>query len=131
MFFTLKENCYVPDRWDEWRGLKKTAKYARVQISNNKLNSLPEEYGDDYNADDYYTEIITRQFLEFSRSDDSNRPFFMVLAPPAAHAPWTPPPQYNLTDLNVIRSPHWNMTEDIDTTKHIVMKDITDCNRIF
>ena len=58
------------------------------------VNGVLEDHGDDYEKD-YLTDNIGRYALDFLSNRDSERPFLMVLALPASHAPFTPAPQYS------------------------------------
>ena len=58
------------------------------------VNGVLEDHGDDYEKD-YLTDNIGRYAIDFLSNRDSERPFLMVLALPASHAPFTPAPQYS------------------------------------
>ena len=58
------------------------------------VNGVLEDHGDDYEKD-YLTDNIGRYALDFLSNRDIERPFLMVLALPASHAPFTPAPQYS------------------------------------
>ena len=58
------------------------------------VNGVLEDHGDDYEKD-YLTDNIGRYAIDFLSNRDSERPFLMILALPASHAPFTPAPQYS------------------------------------
>ncbi|KAG8141234.1 hypothetical protein E2320_006878 [Naja naja] len=65
------------------------SKYYNYTLS---LNGHEEKHGDHY-EEDYLTDLLTNRSLEFLQKL-SRPPFLMVLAPPAAHSPWTAAPHY-------------------------------------
>ncbi|XP_077352948.1 glucosamine (N-acetyl)-6-sulfatase (Sanfilippo disease IIID), b isoform X2 [Festucalex cinctus] len=81
---------HVPPGWDQWHALVANSRYYNYTLSR---NGAEEKHGDDY-ADDYLTDLIARRGLDFLDQRDPRRPFFLMLAPPAPHWPWTPAPQY-------------------------------------
>ena len=81
----------VPKGWDHWYGLVGNSKYYNYTLN---VNGVLEDHGDSY-ENDYLTDIIGRHALEFLSNHDGERPFLMVLATPASHAPFTPAPQYS------------------------------------
>ncbi|GAB5363917.1 hypothetical protein AAMO2058_000924500 [Amorphochlora amoebiformis] len=98
---------YVPPGWSQWYALKGNSRYFNYTISN---NGQPEYHGNSYD-DDYLTDILTRRALDFlDDASERNQPFFMWIGTPAAHAPFTPAPQYEKTAKGEIapRTPMWN-----------------------
>lgn len=84
---------HVPLGWDFWAALVGNSKYYNYTLS---INGKAEVHGDDYN-EDYLTDVIGRKaeyFLNFYFEKKRNKPFLMVLATPAPHAPFTPAPKY-------------------------------------
>ena len=67
------------------------SKYYNYSLN---VNGVLEDHGDDYEKD-YLTDNIGRYAIDFLSNRDSERPFLMVLALPASHAPFTPAPQYS------------------------------------
>jgi hypothetical protein len=56
-------------------------------------DSVTEKHGDVY-EDDYLTDLVSKRALRFLQGPlPKAGPFFMFLAPPAAHAPFAPAPQ--------------------------------------
>ena len=46
---------------------------------------------------DYFTDNLKRRGLKFLKNLEKNKPFFLMLATPAAHASFTPAPQVSKT----------------------------------
>ncbi|XP_032223027.1 N-acetylglucosamine-6-sulfatase [Nematostella vectensis] len=83
---------YVPPGWDSWLGLVGNSKYYNYTVS---VNGKAEKHGGDY-KEDYFTDVITRSAVSFLEEQSSSKqPFFIMLATPACHGPFTPAPQYN------------------------------------
>ncbi|KAG7277833.1 hypothetical protein CRUP_026134, partial [Coryphaenoides rupestris] len=74
------EFAHVPPGWGIWHALVGGSKYYNYSLS---VNGLEEKHGDSYEKD--YLRISSRS---------PEQPFFMMLSPPAPHAPWTAAPQY-------------------------------------
>jgi len=106
----------VPKGWDHWYGLVGNSKYYNYTLN---VNGVLEDHGDSY-ENDYLTDIIGRHALEFLSNHDGERPFLMVLATPASHAPFTPAPQYSeeFPDEVSPRLPHFNHVEEDNQAKH-------------
>ena len=81
----------VPKGWEHWYGLVGNSKYYNYSLN---VNGVLEDHGDDYEKD-YLTDNIGRYAIDFLSNRESERPFLMVLALPASHAPFTPAPQYS------------------------------------
>jgi hypothetical protein len=99
--------------WSQWFGLVGNSVYYDYTISN---NGLPETHGNNYTTD-YLTDVLNRRactFLNDTLASTGNNstaaPFFMWLGTPAAHAPFTPAPQYVNTSAgqNAPRFPNYN-----------------------
>lgn len=90
------------------------------------VNGKVEKHGDNYTKD-YLTDVIRRKAVHFldnmSRSADP-KPFLMVLAPPACHAPFTPAPQYRgrFQDQAAPRTPAYNRDQASDPPKHWLLQ---------
>uniref|UniRef100_A0A452HS10 N-acetylglucosamine-6-sulfatase n=1 Tax=Gopherus agassizii TaxID=38772 RepID=A0A452HS10_9SAUR len=80
---------HVPLGWTYWNGLVGNSRYYNYTLS---ANGREEQHGQRY-QNDYLTDLITNRSLEFLQKW-SHPPFLMVLAPPAAHSPWTAAPGY-------------------------------------
>jgi len=113
---------HIPPGWSHWFGLVGNSQYYHYSISN---NGMRQSFGTNYSTD-YYTDVLKRQGLNFLQSlpTTNTPPFMMVLATPAAHAPFTPAPQYNNTDSGVKspRIPNWNVAPS--PTKHQLMQQV-------
>ncbi|OWF54742.1 N-acetylglucosamine-6-sulfatase-like isoform X2 [Mizuhopecten yessoensis] len=80
---------HVPPGWTHWNGLVGNSKYYNYTLS---VDGVEEKHGDNYD-EDYFTDVINRKATTFLNSAPPT-PFFMMLATPSAHAPFTPAPQY-------------------------------------
>ncbi|KAI1900930.1 hypothetical protein AGOR_G00054900 [Albula goreensis] len=81
---------HIPPGWDQWHALVGNSKYYKFSLS---VNGKEEHHGDHYDKD-YLTDLIANRSLEFLDKRSPKQPFFIMLAPPAPHAPWTAAPQY-------------------------------------
>ena len=81
------------------------------------INGTEEKHGDNY-ENDYHTDLIHNRSLVFLENRNREKPFLMVLAPPASHAPFTPAPQYEdeFSNLTAPRLPSFNLNSG--DTKH-------------
>ncbi|XP_069038160.1 glucosamine (N-acetyl)-6-sulfatase (Sanfilippo disease IIID), b isoform X1 [Lepisosteus oculatus] len=86
---------HVPPGWHQWHGLVGNSQYYNYTLS---VNGKEEKHGDQYKTD-YLTDLIVDRSLRFL--DQRRYPFFMMLAPPAPHSPWTSAPQYQNTFGNI------------------------------
>ena len=95
-----------------------------MQVGNSKyyfytlsVNGEAERHGGNY-AEDYLTDLLHARALEFLDSRDTEKPFLLVVAPPASHAPFTPAPQYQdrFSELSAPRPPSFNV--ESGDTKH-------------
>jgi len=96
----------VPVGWDQWVGLVGNSKFYNYTLSR---NGVAEKHADNY-EEDYLTDLLGREATSFLSSTDPSRPFLMVLATPASHAPFTPAPQYadEFSDMEAPRLPSYN-----------------------
>uniref|UniRef100_A0A674DWV6 N-acetylglucosamine-6-sulfatase n=1 Tax=Salmo trutta TaxID=8032 RepID=A0A674DWV6_SALTR len=92
---------YVPPGWDQWHALMGNSQYYNYTLS---VNGKAEQHGDNYEKD-YLTDLILNRSLHFLDDRSPQRPFFIMLSPPAPHSPWTAAPQYekNFTDVKAPR----------------------------
>ena len=100
---------HVPAGWDKWFGLIGNSRYYNYSVSN---DGVLETHGDVY-SHDYFTDLIKNesvQFIRQARADNPIRPFLLVAATPAPHAPFTPAPQYShvYDGRQAPRTPNWN-----------------------
>uniref|UniRef100_A0A3P9AP14 N-acetylglucosamine-6-sulfatase n=1 Tax=Esox lucius TaxID=8010 RepID=A0A3P9AP14_ESOLU len=84
---------YVPPGWDQWHALVGNSQYYNYTLS---VNGKEEKHGDSYQKD-YLTDLILNRSLHFLDSRSPQRPFFIMLSPPAPHSPWIAAPQYEKT----------------------------------
>lgn len=68
-----------------------------------------EHHGDSYDKD-YLTDVLKRRALRFLQAQSASKPFMAWVATPAAHASFTPAPQYEGTaqGQQAPRTPTWN-----------------------
>uniref|UniRef100_A0A4W5RV67 N-acetylglucosamine-6-sulfatase n=1 Tax=Hucho hucho TaxID=62062 RepID=A0A4W5RV67_9TELE len=92
---------YVPPGWDQWHALIGNSQYYNYTLS---VNGKEEQHGDNYEKD-YLTDLILNRSLHFLDDRSPQRPFFIMLSPPAPHSPWTAAPQYekNFADVKAPR----------------------------
>uniref|UniRef100_A0A672GWX5 N-acetylglucosamine-6-sulfatase n=1 Tax=Salarias fasciatus TaxID=181472 RepID=A0A672GWX5_SALFA len=81
---------HVPPGWNYWVGLDQDSRYYNYTLS---VNGKPQKHGADYSKD-YLTDLLANVSLDFLQYKSSYQPFFMMVATPAPHHPWTPAPQY-------------------------------------
>jgi len=84
-------NRYIPPGWDEWHGWHGVddddAYYNYTLNENHNLvtyGSAPE---------DYSTDVLAKEALNFIERSDGSRPFFLYFVPRGPHNPWTPAPR--------------------------------------
>ncbi|CAG2058824.1 unnamed protein product [Timema podura] len=83
-----------------------------------QVNGTPKEF-----TDQYLTNVILDYGLEFLQSQrNTSTNFFMVLATPACHAPFTPEPKYKdyFSDVQVMKTPNFNISNT--TSKHWLLR---------
>ncbi|XP_076664914.1 N-acetylglucosamine-6-sulfatase [Andrena cerasifolii] len=103
---------HVPAGWDQWAGLIGNSKYYNYSLS---INGTKEKYGAD--PTEYLTDVISNMATNFINARHTNdRPFLMVLAPPAPHAPFTPAIRHFdiYKDTKAKRTPNFNMPTQMD-----------------
>ncbi|XP_063595975.1 N-acetylglucosamine-6-sulfatase-like isoform X1 [Penaeus indicus] len=98
---------HVPPGWDWWIGLKGNSRYYNYTLS---INGVAEKHGADPNKD-YLTKVISERAQEFLHKSSFEKPFFMMLSVPSAHAPFTPEPKYsgNFSSLKAPRTENFNI----------------------
>ena len=108
-------------RWDQC--IKKNRVSSRYYNYILSINGKAERHADVY-ASDYLTDVIASRahsFLDLYGDRNIETPFLMVLAPPAAHAPFTPAPQHAAAFPNATapRTPAFNnLSADPAHAKH-------------
>uniref|UniRef100_A0A914W021 Sulfatase N-terminal domain-containing protein n=1 Tax=Plectus sambesii TaxID=2011161 RepID=A0A914W021_9BILA len=84
------EEAGVPPGWDWWNGLVGNSRYYNYSLV---VNETVERHGD--GVDDYLTTVIAQRAKRFiAEMSASGRPLFLMLCPPAPHAPYTSAVQY-------------------------------------
>uniref|UniRef100_A0A1A8ITC6 N-acetylglucosamine-6-sulfatase n=2 Tax=Nothobranchius kuhntae TaxID=321403 RepID=A0A1A8ITC6_NOTKU len=98
---------HVPPGWDQWNALVGNSQYYNYTLS---VNGKAEKHSDTYEKD-YLTDLILNRSLTFLDERSPQHPFFMMLAPPAPHSPWTAAPQYQdrFNTTKAPRDPNFNI----------------------
>lgn len=110
---------HVPPGWDQWYGLVGNSRYYNYTLS---VNGKPEKHKDSYGPD-YLTDVLKRQAVSFIKEQsEASGPFFMMVATPACHDPFTPAPQYkdNFNSSKAPRTPAFNAAGG--PTKHWLIR---------
>jgi len=84
---------HVPKGWDEWLGLIGNSRYFNYSLSR---NGKEEKHGDSFEKD-YLTDLLSNESVSFineNAKEAKQQPFFMMIATPAPHEPWTYKPEY-------------------------------------
>lgn len=80
---------YIPPGWSDWRVFNSTAPaYSNYTMNENGTTT---SYGT--GSQQYSTNVIAAQAVQFINATPNGQPFFLVLAPTAPHHPFTPDPQ--------------------------------------
>ncbi|XP_039624252.1 glucosamine (N-acetyl)-6-sulfatase (Sanfilippo disease IIID), b [Polypterus senegalus] len=82
--------AHKPLGWNVWNALVGNSQYYNYSLS---ADGKEEKHGDQYEKD-YLTDLITNRSVEFLNNKKPGKPFFIMLAPPSPHSPWTSAPQY-------------------------------------
>ncbi|KAH8308554.1 hypothetical protein KR044_009945, partial [Drosophila immigrans] len=97
----------VPPGWDDFHGLHGNSRYYNYTLRENSKNV---SY-----TDEYLTDLLTVRAANFIHNATQNRttgqqPFFAMIAPPAAHEPFTPAPRHagSFADVQALRTPSFN-----------------------
>ncbi|KAJ3651733.1 hypothetical protein Zmor_017752 [Zophobas morio] len=96
---------HAPEGYDWWLGLQGNSKYYNYTLSINGTGQFFEN--------EYLTDQITKYALDFlNQKSTIESNFFMMLAPPACHAPFTPAPRHSnlFPDLKTLRTLPFNVT---------------------
>lgn len=110
--------AHIPPGWDHWFGLKGNSRYYNYTLS---VNGKAEHHGD--STTDYLTDVISKRATNFlSKWNKTSDPFFMMLATPACHAPFTPTPKYAkaFSGKRAPRSRNFNVSGN--PTKHWLLR---------
>ncbi|GAB0091512.1 N-acetylglucosamine-6-sulfatase [Sergentomyia squamirostris] len=105
----------VPTGWNNWYGLHGNSVYYNYTLTE---NGEKVSYGDEY-----LTDVLAEKSLKFLKENTMEKPFFMMVTPPAPHAPATPAPRHQTTfpDVKARRTPNFNQVAEI-LDKHWVVR---------
>lgn len=98
---------HVPPGWDRWNGLVGNSRYYNYTLS---VDGVAEHHQDDYH-EDYLTLLLENRTVAMLRARAAanaagdSRPFFIVAAVPAAHAPHIPAPQHAFSLVGTSAAP--------------------------
>ncbi|CAL8278281.1 unnamed protein product [Merluccius merluccius] len=107
----------IPPGWDFWHALVGGDHYYNYSLS---VNGVEEKHGDSYEKD-YFTDLILNRSLAFLDKRSPGQPFFMMLSPPAPHAPWTAAPQYQ-KEFSDVKAPRDGSFNKPGTDKHWLLR---------
>ncbi|KAM4676700.1 N-acetylglucosamine-6-sulfatase [Discoglossus pictus] len=98
---------HVPPGWSYWYALERNSKYYNYTLSE---NGRARKHGENYSLD-YLTDVLANVSLDFLNYKSNYEPFFMMIATPAPHSPWTAAPQYEnkFLDVNAPRTSNFNV----------------------
>ncbi|KAM9735039.1 LOW QUALITY PROTEIN: glucosamine (N-acetyl)-6-sulfatase (Sanfilippo disease IIID), b [Menidia menidia] len=108
---------HVPPGWDQWHALVGNSQYYNYTLS---VNGKEEKHGDSYERD-YLTDLILNRSLHFLDDRSPQHPFFMMLAPPAPHSPWTAAPRYQ-QKFNNVQAPRSGSFNKAGKDKHWLLR---------
>nr|XP_033803923.1 N-acetylglucosamine-6-sulfatase [Geotrypetes seraphini] len=111
--------AHIPPGWNVWNTLVKNSKYYNYTLS---VNGQAEDHRSSYESD-YLTDLIANRSLEFLQKS-SKRLFFMMLAPPAPHSPWTAAPAYK-DAFNTTKAPRNGNFDVSGKGKHWLIRQAT------
>ncbi|XP_034118383.1 N-acetylglucosamine-6-sulfatase-like isoform X1 [Drosophila albomicans] len=112
----------VPPGWQEFHGLHGNSRYYNYTLRENAQNV---SY-----TDTYLTDLLTERAANFIRNairkKPVQQPFFAMIAPPAAHEPFTPAPRHagSFADVYALRTPSFNVPHKdkhwlVGSSKHL------------
>lgn len=95
----------VPPGWNEFYGLHGNSRYYNYTLRENKRNV---SYANMYLTDLLRDRVV--QFIHNVISEHDQKPFFAMISPPAAHAPFTPAPRHKgvYSHVRALRTPSFN-----------------------
>ncbi|KAG5684857.1 hypothetical protein PVAND_014067 [Polypedilum vanderplanki] len=96
----------IPQGYDQFYGLHGNSKYFNYTLNENG-NII--KYGD--NQEDYYTNVIKSQILNFLSNQTKDEPFIAIVSTPSCHAPFTPEEKFNnsLSNFTAPRTSNFNV----------------------
>lgn len=97
--------AHIPPGYDWWIGLKGNSKYYNYTLS---INGTGRFY-----VEEYLTDKMKNFAVDFMRLNN-DKPFFMTLATPACHAPFTPAKRHsqNFPNEKAVRNPSFNYSSE-------------------
>ncbi|XP_029460146.1 N-acetylglucosamine-6-sulfatase isoform X2 [Rhinatrema bivittatum] len=110
---------HIPPGWSIWNTLVTNSKYYNYTLS---VNGQAEDHRSSY-EEDYLTDLIANRSLEFLEKSYKT-PFFMMLAPPAPHSPWTAAPCYEEA-FNTTQAPRDGSFNVSGKGKHWLIRQAT------
>uniref|UniRef100_A0A182NN85 Sulfatase N-terminal domain-containing protein n=1 Tax=Anopheles dirus TaxID=7168 RepID=A0A182NN85_9DIPT len=96
----------VPPGWSQWFGLHGNSLYYNFTVTE---NGKATRY-----TDAYFTDYLTAKSLDFLNNTSARKPFFVMVAPPAPHAPFTPADRHKdlFPNAKAIRTPNFNISSN-------------------
>uniref|UniRef100_A0A6P7G1Q0 N-acetylglucosamine-6-sulfatase-like n=1 Tax=Diabrotica virgifera virgifera TaxID=50390 RepID=A0A6P7G1Q0_DIAVI len=93
---------HIPYGYDWWIGLQGNSKYYNYTLSVNGTGH--------FFSDKYLTDALAGYSLSFLTNKPNDKPFFMIVAPPAPHAPFTPAKRHEnaFAGTKAVRTPSFN-----------------------
>ncbi|XP_016943515.2 N-acetylglucosamine-6-sulfatase [Drosophila suzukii] len=107
----------VPDGWNHFYGLHGNSRYYNY--------TLRENSGNVHYESSYLTDLLRDRAADFLRNatipTGNVQPFFAMVAPPAAHEPFTPAPRHEgvFSHVKALRTPSFNQ---VKTDKHWLVR---------
>ncbi|XP_017962761.1 N-acetylglucosamine-6-sulfatase-like isoform X1 [Drosophila navojoa] len=121
----------VPPGWDQFYGLHGNSRYYNYTIRENRRNV---SY-----ADTYLTDMLRDRTVKFIHNViKGQKPFFAMITPPAAHAPFTPAPRHEgvFSHVRALRTPSFNAPSKdkhwlVRTAKHLPNSTVLTVDKYF
>ena len=109
--YPFRRGPYVPAGWDRWVGKGNSSEattYYRYPLVD---QGVPLTAG--LAPTSYATDLLAREAATFVRTAPADRPYFLLFAPSAPHAPRTPPPRYEraFAGLSLARPPSFGTAD--------------------
>uniref|UniRef100_A0A1A9WMW8 Sulfatase N-terminal domain-containing protein n=1 Tax=Glossina brevipalpis TaxID=37001 RepID=A0A1A9WMW8_9MUSC len=93
----------VPPGWKEFYGLHGNSRYYNYTLRENAFNKTYESV--------YLTDLLSKRALKFiNKRVNSNKPFFLMVAPPAPHQPFIPAERHKgfFERVTALKTPNFN-----------------------
>jgi len=93
----------VPPGWKNFNGLLGNSRYYNYTLNQNGKHV---QY-----TDQYLTDELKKMTLNFLEQRKADKPFFIMITPPAPHAPYTPSNRHRniFKGVQALRTPNFNM----------------------